>query len=443
MAKRKISKTPRKRRISKKINLNLFLIISIIVFVIALIPVYILLFFPISLNKHIKSDFIEYFNPLYYEDKENILVLKLENDKRDFETIEERFIEKYGISIYRDCVSNVIDKEIYKLYFYRNNYKFLEINPIYIYYDIINKDESADYDNKQIVEEKGKNEIEIKTDIEKIKHIEKSINKSDINKVVTNKIKENKIVEKKRFIEKKEQPNDTKVVLKKQSYNKKEHNRAYKVSIVIDDVGYNNGSIDSYLNLNMPLTFALIPDLPNSKKYYSMIAKRKGDIILHIPMEPDKGERFVEKNALLTSMDESSLRKDIKHMLNNYPYILGANNHMGSKAVSDRALMDILFSELSEKRLFWLDSYTTLESVSEEISKNYSMKHFRRDVFLDNQKDYNSIKKYFLELIKESKKKGYAIGIGHMQTAKLPKVLKDFYDQRENYNIEFVKLRDL
>ena len=46
-------------------------------------------------------------------------------------------------------------------------------------------------------------------------------------------------------------------------------------------------------------------------------------------------------------------------------------------------------------------------------------------------------------LIREARKKGSAIGIGHVQTVELVTVLKEYYNKRDELGIEFVPLRKL
>jgi polysaccharide deacetylase 2 family uncharacterized protein YibQ len=116
---------------------------------------------------------------------------------------------------------------------------------------------------------------------------------------------------------------------------------------------------------------------------------------------------------------------------------------MGSKSVTDKRLMNILLNELSKKNMFWLDSMTNINTVSKEIASNYNLQFFERNVFLDNEKDYNSIKKAVETLINEAKIKGYAIGIGHAQTKLLAPVLKEYFLKSNELSIKFVPLKSL
>ena len=54
-----------------------------------------------------------------------------------------------------------------------------------------------------------------------------------------------------------------------------------------------------------------------------------------------------------------------------------------------------------------------------------NVKTAKRSVFLDNDRDYDSIMKQWRELIKLSKEYGVAVGIGHYQSEETLKILED------------------
>ena len=87
----------------------------------------------------------------------------------------------------------------------------------------------------------------------------------------------------------------------------------------------------------------------------------------------------------------------------------------------------------------WLKPGTGQRLVNQLPWKEY----FERDVFLDNSKNINEIRKAMDLLIKEANQKGYAVGIGHIQTRELAQVLKEYYNKKEQLGVEFVPLKKL
>lgn len=236
--------------------------------------------------------------------------------------------------------------------------------------------------------------------------------------------------------------NESKSTAVEKSANTKKSYRA-KIAVVLDDAGYNYQSADIFYNSQLPLTFALIPDLPNSYEHYEKICAAGMNLILHVPMEPEKGADFVEKQAILVSMSRKEITDKLELFFGHYPKAAGMNNHMGSRAVKDSQVMDAVLDFAKKRKIFWLDSKTTPASVSNIIAKGKKLTYFERDVFLDNENTEEYAEKAMLQLIKIAKKRGYGIGIGHVQSDKLYPVLKKYREKQDELEIEFVPLIDL
>lgn len=236
--------------------------------------------------------------------------------------------------------------------------------------------------------------------------------------------------------------NESKSTTVEKSANTKKSYRA-KIAVVLDDAGYNYQSADIFYNSQLPLTFALIPDLPNSYEHYEKICAAGMNLILHVPMEPEKGADFVEKQAILVSMNRKEITDKLELFFGHYPKAAGMNNHMGSRAVKDSQVMDAVLDFAKKRKIFWLDSKTTPASVSNIIAKGKKLTYFERDVFLDNENTEEYAEKAMLQLIKIAKKRGYGIGIGHVQSDKLYPVLKKYREKQDELEIEFVPLIDL
>jgi polysaccharide deacetylase 2 family uncharacterized protein YibQ len=109
------------------------------------------------------------------------------------------------------------------------------------------------------------------------------------------------------------------------------------------------------------------------------------------------------------------LRKDIKDV----PYIVGVNNHMGSKLTSRSDQMNQIFTILKKENLFFVDSRTAPKSQGKASARLLKLKFAQRDVFLDNVQNTQYIAGQLKELVDIAKKHGSAIGIGHPYKATL------------------------
>ena len=63
--------------------------------------------------------------------------------------------------------------------------------------------------------------------------------------------------------------------------------------------------------------------------------------------------------------------------------------------------------------LFFIDSYTTHESVALSIARESGIPSLKRDIFLDSTDDEESIAREFERLKVIARERGHAVGIGH------------------------------
>ena len=216
-----------------------------------------------------------------------------------------------------------------------------------------------------------------------------------------------------------------------------------RVSIVLDDWGYNLESLNILKEIKEPITLAILPHLPYSKNV-AEFAKQNGiDSILHMPLEPHTNPDItLEKDTILTTMSDDQIRNLLKSAMKTTPGIKGINNHMGSRATEDEHTMKIIFSELKKHKLFFLDSVSTNNSICKDLARKIHLGFAERNVFIDNEMDYASIKNQILSLVDLAKKQGYAIGIGHDRKLTL-EVLKDILPELSKEGIKFVPLSEL
>jgi polysaccharide deacetylase 2 family uncharacterized protein YibQ len=209
------------------------------------------------------------------------------------------------------------------------------------------------------------------------------------------------------------------------------------VSIVIDDYGYFvNDTVTLSLTSEIPITVAIIPFQEYSKDIFSLAKKYNKEVIVHMPMETIKKKLNI-KPYISTKMSDNEIIKLLDEAFNEIDGI-GLNNHMGSLATADERVMTTVLRYLSSRGKIFLDSLTTINSVTPRVAKQYGIHILVRDVFIDN----NSSEYYILsqlERVKEvATQKGYCIAIGHIRPNTISTLLKWYEENKENFN--FVSL---
>jgi len=215
------------------------------------------------------------------------------------------------------------------------------------------------------------------------------------------------------------------------------------IALVLDDWGYNEKILESALELKIPVTYAILPKLPYSSKIASRLNEKGKEFILHLPLEPYNAEaQPLEKNTIFTSMQEDQIKQILDDDFSSLPNLKGVNNHMGSKATEDEHLMGIVFDEIKKNNLYFLDSYTSKNSVAAKIAAEKNVPFLSRDIFIDNKSD----KEYIQEHLKQAKElaleKGAAVVIGHAKGLTI-EAIKEIIPEFEKEGINFVYLSQI
>ncbi len=154
------------------------------------------------------------------------------------------------------------------------------------------------------------------------------------------------------------------------------------VAVVLDDLGYDESSLEILAGWNAPLAVAVIPGTPHAARAVSLAKEKGWDLLLHLPMEPQSGRS--EADAIGTRDDDATVRARILAALAKVPGAIGVNNHQGSKATADPRVRRAVLAAVRETGLFYLDSRTTNASVAAREAGEMGVPFLARDVFLDD-----------------------------------------------------------
>lgn len=187
------------------------------------------------------------------------------------------------------------------------------------------------------------------------------------------------------------------------------------VAIVIDDMGYGRAGTEQILNLDVPVTVAVMPYGPHAAEEAARAQRKGHGVILHQPMEPLSEEVDPGPGKITVDMDDVTIRQVLADNLARVPGTIGVNNHMGSKATSDRRVMEAVIDEVKSRGLFFLDSRTIASSVAAQVASEKGLPPVSNQVFLDNTDDVNYVKERLRLLLQVAVENGTAVGIGHVR----------------------------
>jgi polysaccharide deacetylase 2 family uncharacterized protein YibQ len=187
------------------------------------------------------------------------------------------------------------------------------------------------------------------------------------------------------------------------------------VAIIIDDMGNSLEALQEIRALKTPVTISILP-LSTYAIETAQIAHENGlEVMLHLPGESISHQEGTEQmgGVIRSGMNEKEIKTLVEDSLGRVPYVEGVNNHMGSKITQDEPVMRPILELLREKKLYFLDSRTSRDSIAYDLAKKMGLRSAFRNVFLDSTVGVNFTRQKITELCRLSQRTGKAIGIGH------------------------------
>ena len=214
--------------------------------------------------------------------------------------------------------------------------------------------------------------------------------------------------------------------------------RLLRAAIVIDDIGNDFDAAHKLLAIQYPLTLSVLPYLRYSQLTAQEAHRRGREVMLHLPMEPEPGAHVSPgEGAILVGMTAGQVQKVVENDLEAIPYAAGVNNHMGSRATQDAALMAEVMKTLANHRLYFIDSRTTGASLALKAARHEGVPAFYRAVFLDDTETVSYTLGQLREFRHTVEQEGVALAIGHPHATTIT-ALEKFLPEFERADIELV-----
>ncbi len=215
-----------------------------------------------------------------------------------------------------------------------------------------------------------------------------------------------------------------------------------RLAIIIDDIGYDRAEDDSALALNFPVTLSVLPHLPLSGEIAEEAHRRGDQVMLHLPMQSEGEDAKAETVELRVGMNAAQVNEILSGALDTVPHVAGVNNHQGSLATSNAALMNELMPALRQRGLFFIDSRTEKTTVAYDAAKKAGVRAASRKVFLDDVATREAVIAQLKLAAKDAQRDGSAIAIGHPKPATLA-ALAEQAPKLEAAGIDLVFASDL
>lgn len=213
-----------------------------------------------------------------------------------------------------------------------------------------------------------------------------------------------------------------------------------RIAIIIDDLGYGLSLGERALSLPGPVTYAVLPSTPRGRRLANEAQAIGKEVLLHLPLQAATPGQADEPGGLKLDMTRTQFADTFAKDFESVPHIVGINSHRGSLLTRHPGHMAWLMEEIRGRgELFFVDSYTTHESIALELAREAGVPAVKRDVFLDPDRAPGTIEREFARLKKLALQRGFAIGIGHPYPGTLT-LLEDELPKLEQEGFELVSI---
>ena len=215
------------------------------------------------------------------------------------------------------------------------------------------------------------------------------------------------------------------------------------IAVIIDDVGYRLAEGKRVVRLPGPIAVAVLPHTAHGPALAREADAAGKEVLLHLPMQAIAADEEPGPGALELDQTRSEFAAVFAADLAAVPFVRGVNNHMGSLLTRHPGHMRWLMEELKARPpLFFIDSYTSAQSVGLRIAAEEGVPALRRDVFLDAVDDTAAIEAEWRRLLALARERGRAIAIGHPYPATLA-VLERLLPTLPEAGVRLVPLAEL
>jgi hypothetical protein len=215
-----------------------------------------------------------------------------------------------------------------------------------------------------------------------------------------------------------------------------------RLALIIDDIGASLSHAKPFLELNVPMTFAILPRLPKSEESASLIHDEGHEIMLHQPMEPRDRGLSPGPGALYVGDEPAKISHTMEENISSVPFATGMNNHMGSRFTASPKEMLETLQVVKNRGLFFVDSLTTGDSKGYKTAKTLHLPATSRDVFLDNRVEESAVLRQLHQLKGIALRHGHAVGIGH-PFAETSRAIRHFLKGLKETEFEWVHMSDV
>ena len=187
-----------------------------------------------------------------------------------------------------------------------------------------------------------------------------------------------------------------------------------RIAIIVDDLGYQRAAGERALRLPGAVTYAILPQTPSAAALAQLAHLEGKEVLLHLPLESVGDGDAPQPGGITLQMSRDEFHAAFSAALDSVPHAVGVSNHRGSLLTRHPGHMGWLMEEIAaHEGMFFVDSFTTHQSIAMQLALEAGIATTRRHVFLDNDRSPAALSREFERLTAIARRQGVAVAICH------------------------------
>ena len=192
------------------------------------------------------------------------------------------------------------------------------------------------------------------------------------------------------------------------------------------------------MQLDFPITFAIMPDSPRTRQAAEAARRAGKEVIIHFPFDP-----FLTLDLRpdsVTEGDKKKVRSLWERALKTIPGAVGANTHRSYKATRNRPLMKWFMGLVKEQGFFFVDSFVSTKTVAFDEAQRAGIPSAVNRIFLEEVKRRKKAdcRRWLGTAVSSARKNGSAVVIGHHYFRETYDCLREAVPELRQKGVEFV-----
>ncbi|GEM_PF-6384871 len=210
------------------------------------------------------------------------------------------------------------------------------------------------------------------------------------------------------------------------------------LAIMIDD-GREQAQIKPFLDLGIPMTFALMPW--TDPVCIKQIKAAGSAVFLHAPMEA-LGSVNTRSEEIMVTQTEKQVMEMLEGWLALTPGVVGVSNHRGSAATSDPETMRRVAVFAKKHGLMMYDSNTAPVAIGVNVARDQKVPCLQQDFFLD-EREASGVRNRMLAMAALAERTGYATCICHVGRSSVTDGIRSVIRELQAKGFRFVTVPQL